>query len=88
MGGREAQEGDNIYISNLARTHTHIGKEHACQCGRHWTRTRSLGWEDSLEEGMATQFGILVWRILMDRGAWQATVCLLGCRESDMTEVT
>jgi len=24
---------------------------------------RSLGWEDPLEEGMATQFSILVWRI-------------------------
>ena len=31
---------------------------------------RSLGWEDPLEEGMATNCSILVWRILMDRGAW------------------
>ena len=35
---------------------------------------RSLGWEDTLEEGMATHSNILVWRIPMDRGAWQATV--------------
>ena len=34
----------------------------------------SLGWEDSLEEGMATHPSILAWRIPMDRGAWQATV--------------
>ena len=34
----------------------------------------SLGWEDPLEEGMATQSSILAWRIPMDRGAWQATV--------------
>ena len=34
----------------------------------------SLGWEDLLEEGMATHFSILAWRICMDRGAWQATV--------------
>ena len=34
----------------------------------------SLGWEDPLEEGMATHSSILAWRILMDRGAWQATV--------------
>ena len=27
-----------------------------------------------LEEGMATCFSILVWRIPMDRGAWQVTV--------------
>ena len=29
----------------------------------------SLGWEDSLEKGMATYSSILVWRIPMDRGA-------------------
>ena len=33
-----------------------------------------LGWEDSLEEGMATHSSILAWRIPMDRGAWRATV--------------
>ena len=33
-----------------------------------------LGWEDPLEVGMATHSSILAWRILMDRGAWQATV--------------
>jgi len=34
----------------------------------------SLGWEDLLEEGMATHSSILAWRIPMDKGAWQATV--------------
>ena len=39
------------------------------------TWVRSLGWEDSLEEGMATPFSsILAWRIPMDGGAWWATV--------------
>ena len=33
-----------------------------------------LGWEDPLEEGVATHSSILAWRIPMDRGAWQATV--------------
>ena len=33
---------------------------------------RSLGWEDALEEGMATYSSILTWRIPVDRGAWQA----------------
>ena len=33
-----------------------------------------LGWEDTLEEGMTTHSSILAWRILVDRGAWQATV--------------
>ena len=30
------------------------------------TWLQSLGWEDPLEEGMATHFGILAWRIPMD----------------------
>ena len=30
----------------------------------------SLGWEDPLEEGMATLSSILAWKIPMDRGAW------------------
>ena len=38
------------------------------------TRVGSLGQEDPLEEGMATHFNILAWRIPMDRGTWQATV--------------
>jgi len=38
------------------------------------TWVQSLGWEDPLEEGMATYSSILTWRILMDRGAWWATV--------------
>ena len=38
------------------------------------TWVQSLGWEDSLEEGMATHSRILTWRIPMDRGVWWATV--------------
>ena len=38
------------------------------------TWVQSLGWEDPLEEGMATHSSILAWRIPLDRGAWQATV--------------
>ena len=34
----------------------------------------SLGWQNPLEEGMATHSSILAWRIPMDRGAWWATV--------------
>ena len=37
-------------------------------------QVQSLGQEDSLGEGMATQFRILAWSILMEREAWQATV--------------
>ena len=35
---------------------------------------RSLGWEDPLEQEMATHFSILAWNISVDRGAWQTTV--------------
>ena len=34
----------------------------------------SLGWEDPLEEGMATHSSILAWRIALGRGATRATV--------------
>ena len=34
------------------------------------TWVQSLGWEDPLEEGMATHSSIPAWRIPMDRGAW------------------
>jgi len=38
------------------------------------TWVRSLGQEDPLEKGMATDSSILAWRIPMDRGACRATV--------------
>ena len=46
------------------------------------TRVQSLGWEDPLEEGIATHSSILPWRIPMDRGAWGPG----GHKESDTTE--
>ena len=38
------------------------------------TWVQSLGWEDPLEEGMATHCGIFAWRIPMERRTWRATV--------------
>ena len=38
------------------------------------TWVRSLGWQDPLEEEMATHSSILAWRIPMDREAWRAIV--------------
>ena len=38
------------------------------------TWVQSLGWEDPLEEGMATHSSILAWWIPRDRGALRATV--------------
>ena len=48
------------------------------------TWVQSLGWEDPLEEGMATHSSILAWRIPMVRGARWATVH--GVTESDTIE--
>ena len=51
------------------------GKEPSCQCRRHKRPSvQPLDQEDPLEEGTATHFSILAWRIPMDRGAWRATV--------------
>ena len=38
-------------------------KESACQCRRPKRRVQSLGWEDPLEEGIATHSSFLAWRI-------------------------
>jgi len=46
--------------------------KHLTAMGETWVG--SLGWEDPLEEGMATHSSVLAWRIHMDREAWQATV--------------
>ena len=48
-------------------------KDSACNVG-YLSLIPGLGWEDPLEEGMATHSSILTWRIPMDRGAWRATV--------------
>ena len=45
-----------------------------------------LGWEDTLEEGMATHSSYFAWRIPMDRGAWWAACSPWRHKESDMTE--
>ena len=45
------------------------GKEPACQSRRHnETWVWSLGWEDTLKEGMATHSSILAWRISWTEG--------------------
>ena len=43
------------------------------------TWVSSLGWEDPLEKGRATQFSILAWRIPWTYSPW-------GGKESDTTE--
>ena len=51
------------------------GKESACNVE---DLGLILGWEDLLEEGLATHSSIPAWRIPMDRGAWQATVHMVA----------
>ena len=70
------------YFSNFNVNFEHLSllcgsdsKESTCSVG-------DLGWEDPLEEGMATHSNILAWRIPMDRGAWRATVHGLEKRQT------
>ena len=49
-------------------------------------RVRSLGWEDPLEEEMATHSSILTWRIPWPEESGGLQVH--GAAESDTTEVT
>ena len=49
------------------------------------TRVSSLGWEDPLEEDMATHSSILIWKIPWTEGTWWATV-LWGHKQLDTTE--
>ena len=48
------------------------------------TGVQSLGWEDPLEEGMATHSSILAWRIpwTEEPSGYSSP----GCKESDTTE--
>ena len=65
--GRSAGEG---IFSNSVFLGFPVGsdsKESPCNAG-------DLGWEDPLEESMATQSSSLAWRIPMDKGAWWATI--------------
>ena len=39
------------------------GKEPTCRRRRREMRVQALGWEDPLEEGMATHSSVLAWRI-------------------------
>ena len=50
------------------------------------TQVRSLGWEDPLEEGMATYSSMLVWRIPWTEEPGELIVP--GVTKSDVTEHT
>ena len=67
----QKQAFNKIQHSSWASLGGSDGKESACNAG---DLVQSLGWEDPLEEDMATHSSILAWRIPKDRGTWQATV--------------
>ena len=52
------------------------------------TWVQSLGWEDPLEEGMATHSSILAWRIPRDRGARLQSMGLQRVRHNWATKHT
>ena len=54
-------------------------KESTCNVG-------DLGWDDLLEEGMATHSSILAWRIPMDRGDWQAIVHAVAKSQTQLSD--
>ena len=51
------------------------------------TWVQSLGWKDSLEEGMAAHSSFLAWRITRDRGAWRVTVSGVPKSQTRLSDV-
>ena len=88
------RENTNSFALDLAKSTKPVGfpggacGDEPANVGDAGDGVQSLGHEDPLEEGMATQSSILAWRInLMDRGAWRAAVRRVA-EELDVTEVT
>ena len=81
-----------LYLNTTNKEKQNIGdnqgfpggcKESACNAG---DLGLIPGWEDPLEEGMATHSSILAWRIPMDREAWWATVCLVTKSQTKLSD--
>ena len=64
---------DKLGNKRFAQNYTNQGFPGGSE-GMQKTWVQSQGWENPLEESMATHSSILAWRIPMDKGAWQATV--------------
>ena len=64
-GGKEVQEGDDMYMPRASLV-SQTGKNPPAM---RETWVQPLGWEDPLEEVMATHSSTLAWKIPMDRGA-------------------
>ena len=64
--------GENIYIQYIWASLMAQMVKNPPAMRKTWVQ--SLGWEDSLEKGMATYSSILARETTMDRRAWRATV--------------
>ena len=62
-----------------------VTKDSWSQCRRHETPVRFLGQENHLKEEMSVHSSILAWRLL-DRGAWQATVCSVAKSQTGLSD--
>ena len=71
-GGKRTFSGEHTvrWASRMAL----LAKNLPAQAGDIRAWVRSLGWQDPLEEGMATHSSVLAWRIPMDRGDWWAII--------------
>ena len=76
-----------LFFTTLSQVELVVKNLPTCQCRRlKETRIQFLGWEDPLEEGMATFSSILAWRIpwTEEPGGYS----LWGRKESDTTKAT
>ena len=72
MQGRSTGERIGYPIQNSWASLVDKMVKNLCAVWETWFQ--SPGWEDPLEESMATHSSILAWRIPMDRGAWRTMV--------------
>ena len=61
-----------LFLAYFMSHQPQVVKESTCHVGNLGS---IRGWEDPLEEDMATHSSILAWRSPMDKGAWRAAVC-------------
>ena len=51
-------------------------------------QVRSLGWEDTLQEGMATYSSVLAWRIPRVEKAWSAIAYRVTQRQTQLKQLS
>jgi len=85
-GGREAQEGEDVCIP-MANAWASLVAQVVKNPPTVWEIwVLSLGWEDPLENGMATHPSILAWIIPMNGGAWRAAVLRVAKSQTQLRD--